>query len=348
MRVVSPARSRFTVPDPQTNQPMLFVTAAGPIGRAVGDRGAGGPQAEPPARRDQPLAHPRRGRRARGSFFTFFTASGHLRHVHDDPHRRAVARSTSTTCRRRSGRGSTSRAASSGWSRRRRSPDTGNGSGAGSPKCSCRAARARCGRSGWARALPAHVAPTFPEAARRASAVPRPAVPRTGRLRVPDRARHRRSARDVLASLRPAVTVSQAVRTAMQVGSPASTTGDELEPVMDAPTFPAADVRRAARPLASDHLFPGLERRAPRHRAAAADERPVHRVVHGRPQQRDGPRAAVARLSHRSARHVVPAVLGRDIRRRGDRDRHSADSRVAQAARSVRTRAAPARTISCC
>ena len=37
----------------------------------------------------------------------------------------------------------------------------------------------------------------------------------------------------------------------------------------------------------------------------------VHRVLPGRPEPRDGPRAAVARVSDRPARHRLPSVLGR-------------------------------------
>ena len=44
----------------------------------------------------------------------------------------------------------------------------------------------------------------------------------------------------------------------MQVGSPASTTGDELEPMMDTPTFPQP-MYEALRDLSHDHIFPGLE-----------------------------------------------------------------------------------------
>ena len=48
-----------------------------------------------------------------------------------------------------------------------------------------------------------------------------------------------------------------------------------------------------------------------RTRSGARDQREIRRVVHGRAEHRDGPRAAVARLSDRSARHILPAVLGR-------------------------------------
>ena len=43
---------------------------------------------------------------------------------------------------------------------------------------------------------------------------------------------------------------------------------------------------------------------------AAGHEPTLHRVVHGRPEPRDGARAAVERVPDRSARDVLPAVLG--------------------------------------
>ena len=81
---------------------------------------------------------------------------------------------------------------------------------------------------------------------------------------------------------------------------------------------PAADVRVAARPVAAAAAARARNGRAEQ-RARARDELALRRGVHGRPQLRDGARAVVARLSDRSARHVLRPVLGFALvgRRRG-------------------------------
>jgi hypothetical protein len=62
-----------------------------------------------------------------------------------------------------------------------------------------------------------------------------------------------------LASLNPARTVSDAVMASFQINSPKAKTGDELEPIMDAPTFPQA-MYEALRDLSQDFIFPGLDK----------------------------------------------------------------------------------------
>lgn len=61
-----------------------------------------------------------------------------------------------------------------------------------------------------------------------------------------------------LASLNPALAVSQAVLGGLSQASPMSRSGDELEPLLDAPTFPQP-MYEALRDLSQDYLFPGLE-----------------------------------------------------------------------------------------
>jgi hypothetical protein len=61
-----------------------------------------------------------------------------------------------------------------------------------------------------------------------------------------------------LASINPAKTVADAVAASIRVGSPALQTGDPLDPVMDAPTFPQP-MYEALRDLSQDYLLPGLE-----------------------------------------------------------------------------------------
>jgi hypothetical protein len=60
-----------------------------------------------------------------------------------------------------------------------------------------------------------------------------------------------------LASLRPAATLRQAIMSGIQMQSPATRTGDDLEPVMDAPTFPQP-MYAALRDRSPEYLFPGL------------------------------------------------------------------------------------------
>lgn len=61
-----------------------------------------------------------------------------------------------------------------------------------------------------------------------------------------------------MAGLNPATTVSNAARSSMDVGSAPLTSGDELDPIMDAPTFPQP-MYEALRDLSQDFLLPGLE-----------------------------------------------------------------------------------------
>jgi hypothetical protein len=56
--------------------------------------------------------------------------------------------------------------------------------------------------------------------------------------------------------------VSAAALAAINVGSAASTTGDDLDPIMDAPTFPQP-MYEVLRDLSQDFLLPGLERVPP-------------------------------------------------------------------------------------
>ena len=69
-------------------------------------------------------------------------------------------------------------------------------------------------------------------------------------------------ARDIkmaaMISLNPATAVSNAARSAIDVGSAPLQTGDELDPIMDAPTFPQP-MYEVLRDLSQDLLFPGLE-----------------------------------------------------------------------------------------
>lgn len=62
----------------------------------------------------------------------------------------------------------------------------------------------------------------------------------------------------LLISLSPATTVSRAARADTTINSAAVLTGDELEPIMDAPTF-AQPMYEGLRDLSQDYLFPGLE-----------------------------------------------------------------------------------------
>ena len=65
-----------------------------------------------------------------------------------------------------------------------------------------------------------------------------------------------------LASLNPAITVRDAVMASFQINSPKAKTGDELEPIMDAPTFPQP-MYETLRDLSQDFIFPGLDKVPP-------------------------------------------------------------------------------------
>jgi len=62
-----------------------------------------------------------------------------------------------------------------------------------------------------------------------------------------------------LASLNPARTVTNAVMASFQINSPKAQTGDDLEPIMDAPAFPQP-MYEALRDLSQDFIFPGLDK----------------------------------------------------------------------------------------
>ena len=99
----------------------------------------------------------------------------------------------------------------------------------------------------------------------------------------------------LLAQLHPDVAVSGFVRNLATVdGQPAA--GDDLEPVAAAPSFPQPMYAAAARPRArhaAARAWPSCRRqgRAPRRPT------PLRRGLHGRPQPRDGARAALARVT---------------------------------------------------
>jgi hypothetical protein len=61
-----------------------------------------------------------------------------------------------------------------------------------------------------------------------------------------------------LASLNPDTTVSRAVRSRLQLKSAPTATGDDLDPIMDAPSFPRP-MYEALRDLSPDSVFPGLD-----------------------------------------------------------------------------------------
>ncbi len=86
---------------------------------------------------------------------------------------------------------------------------------------------------------------------------------------------------------------------------------DPIEPIMAAPEFPQP-MYEPLRDISQDLLLPGLDAIPPDTVSLLDEERTLHRVLHGRPQPRDGPAAAVGRLPDRPARQLLPAVLGRE------------------------------------
>src|SRR5262249_34846218 len=63
-------------------------------------------------------------------------------------------------------------------------------------------------------------------------------------------------------SLDPARNVTNAVMASFQINSPKSPTGDEREPIMDAPSFPQP-MYESLRDLSQDFIFPGLDKVPP-------------------------------------------------------------------------------------
>ena len=87
-----------------------------------------------------------------------------------------------------------------------------------------------------------------------------------------------------LASLNPAITVSDAVMASFQINSPKAKTGDELEPIMDAPTFPQP-MYEALRDLSQDFIFPGLDKVPANTVQLLRDQRQIYRIVPGGAQR---------------------------------------------------------------
>ena len=73
--------------------------------------------------------------------------------------------------------------------------------------------------------------------------------------------------------------------------------------------LPAADVRGDAG-LFPEHAAAGHGPGPGQYHCAPEDESGIDRSLHGRPESRNEPRIALARLSYRPARHLLPAILG--------------------------------------
>ena len=94
---------------------------------------------------------------------------------------------------------------------------------------------------------------------------------------------------------------------------PAGSSSGIVEPLSRGDGLPGdrhADVRAARRSLVGAVPAEPQPDRAEQHHAAR-DQPAVHRGLHGRPQPRVRPRAAVARVPDRPARQLLPPVLGR-------------------------------------
>ena len=122
--------------------------------------------------------------------------------------------------------------------------------------------------------------------------------------------------------------------------------GDPLEPILDAPVFPQP-MYEAVRDLSQDFLFPGLDS-VPPNTVTLLRTNPsfVEAYLVGLNSEM-ARRAALAQLPDRSARHVLPPVLGRrDAGRQADqgmgRSRARPERRRWRAARPPRARRAVA------
>ena len=119
---------------------------------------------------------------------------------------------------------------------------------------------------------------------------------------------------------------------------------DPLAPILDAPEFPQP-MYEALRDLSQDFLFPGLEHVPPNTVTLLETNSEIRRIVPGRIERRDEPRAALAQLSDRPARHLFPAVLGYVGRRRAAG--HRSDPPTGATERARRERAARANSWCC-
>ena len=112
----------------------------------------------------------------------------------------------------------------------------------------------------------------------------------------------------------------------------------------DADRFPSRCTSRCA--ICSQRHAPARAGRVPDNTIIAARDQPrLHRGLHGRAQRRAGPRAALARVPDRPARHLLPPVLGRAQPARPGADRPSASG--CATSRRSREWQTPARARTC-
>ena len=119
----------------------------------------------------------------------------------------------------------------------------------------------------------------------------------------------------IVGRLDPNITVPARFRTLVQVSAFIKPVSDDpIDTIMAAPDFPQPmyePLRDLLAGLLAARYRPGL----PRHTGPASGRPRLHRGLHGRPEPRDGPPAAVARVPDRPAGQLFPAVLGRALLR---------------------------------
>jgi hypothetical protein len=99
------------------------------------------------------------------------------------------------------------------------------------------------------------------------------------------------------AGLAPARTVTDAVMASVQINSPKAVTGDELEPIMDAPVFPQP-MYEPLRDLSQDFIFSGLDKVPPNTvQLLQTNAKFIESFLVGLNNEM-GPRTVVAGLSH--------------------------------------------------
>src|SRR5262249_31727770 len=119
----------------------------------------------------------------------------------------------------------------------------------------------------------------------------------------------------VLAQTQPRVALVALARSAITTGdnllppTAPGVTAVGVESIMAGPGVGRGVVRAVARSLTGSSAARSRERRS-RHRARHEDEPAIRRLVPRWTQSRDGARAPLARVSDRSARHILRALLG--------------------------------------
>ena len=120
-----------------------------------------------------------------------------------------------------------------------------------------------------------------------------------------------REARALAQALDPAVTIAR--RAEALVRLPARVRDEQVQSFAEVMAYPVFDLPmyKPLAGLSAELLIPNVNLIEKQQHHPARDQPTLHRSLHGRAQSRVRARAAVARISDRPARKLLPAVLGR-------------------------------------